>query len=141
MIAVAGARAVHTLRFALAFAGTMLLATAPVDVRAQQETSATAKVAAQATPAGTPCPKGIARVAGRGEGLYAYDGKTLTLRSLASQLRRASATGAFECVVIGGVKPASASEAARIVDELRSRDITHIEWADVALDELPLQTK
>ena len=59
----------------------------------------------------------------------------------ASVLRRASAAGALECVVIGGVKPASDGEAAQVVAELRSRDITHIEWGDVALDEPILQTK
>ncbi len=141
MTAVAGACGMQVLRFAMAVAGAILLVTSPVDVGAQQAVAEKTKAAARVTPAGKSCPKGIAYVSGRGEGMYAYDGKTLTLRSLVSVLRRASAAGALECVVIGGVKPASDGEAAHVIAEIRSRDITHIEWGDVALDEPILQTK
>ena len=99
------------------------------------------KVAAQPTavaktPQGIECPLGIAQVKALENERFEYGGTPYKLRELAKALRAANKSRQFDCVVIEGGKPSSVKTMGRVLKELASAPVKHVEWGGALPDDI-----
>ena len=90
--------------------------------------------AALKTPQGVACPLGIAQVKALDGDRFEYAGKPYKGRDLAKALRRANKPKQFDCVVIEGGKPPSVQGMTRVVKDLSTAPVNHVEWSGARPD-------
>lgn len=95
---------------------------------------AAAQAAVAKTPQGVECPLGVARVKALDGERFEYDGKPYKMRDLAKALRKANKAKTFDCVVVEGGKPPAAEGMKRVVKDLSSAPVKHVEWTGASTD-------
>ncbi len=105
-----------------------------VDSAAPKAAAAAAAPASAKTPEGIACPLGIAQVKALADERFEYDGTSYKMRDLAKALRKANKPAKFDCIVIEGGKPPSVKDMARVVKDLSSKPVNHVEWGSAQPD-------
>lgn len=111
--------------FSIASAGEGLTSFS-VDPAANVQSQSSASAAK--TPLGVSCERGIVEVRAVSNELFEWNDQSYSMRDLVKALRGASKKSRFNCVVVNGGEPTTA-QVMRLVKDLSSRNIKHVEWA------------
>lgn len=93
------------------------------------------------TPEGIACPLGIAQVKALADERFEYAGKSYTMRDLSKTLRQANRPKKFDCIVIEGGTPPNVKGMARVVKDLSSKPVNHVEWGGARPDIISMPGK